>query len=101
MFTLLIFIMTKKITYTLTAPLRSSFVFSIEAEEGLDRDEICNLVSRDDLANASPQIDWGDLKSSWEEDWNAATHIKGNVHPWDATYIEDESGNEIEKESSK
>ena len=49
----------------------------------------------------SIEIDWGDIKSSWEEDWNAATHIKGNVHPWDATYIEDESRNEIEKESSK
>jgi len=93
--------MTKKTTYILNAPLRSSFVFCIDAEEGLTHKEICNLVSRDDLANADIMVDWSDVKSSWEEDWNAATHIKGNVHPWDATYIEDESGNEIEKESSK
>ena len=85
----------------MTAPLRSSFVFCIEAEEGLTHNEICNLVSRDDLSKCEPIIDWGVIKDSWNDDWNAAYSLERNVHPWDATYIEDESGNEIEKESSK
>ena len=39
----------KKTTYQLTAPLRSSFTFTVEAEEGLTHRQICELVSYQDL----------------------------------------------------
>ena len=93
--------MTTKTTYKIIAPLRSSFVFSIEAEKGLTHNEICNLVSRDDLSGCIPIIDWGVIKDSWNDDWNAAYSLDGrNVHPWDATSIEDEEGNELAKEGN-
>ena len=97
--------MTNRITYQLTAPLRSSFTFTVEAEEGLTHRQICDLVSKDDLMNLSLNTDWGDVKDSWWDAWNAAyqsgSSFKQNpkyVDAWDATEIINvDTGVEVEK----
>tara|TARA_A100001388_G_scaffold267625_1_gene241954 strand:+ start:320 stop:613 length:294 start_codon:yes stop_codon:yes gene_type:complete len=97
--------MTNRITYQLTAPLRSSFTFTVEAEEGLTHRQICDLVSKDDLMNLSLNTDWGDIKDSWWDAWNAAyqsgSSFKQNpryVDAWDATEIINiDTGVEVEK----
>ena len=97
--------MTNRITYQLTAPLRSSFTFTVEAEEGLTHRQICDLVSKDDLMNLSLNTDWGDVKDSWWDPWNASyqsgSSFKQNpryVDAWDATEIINvDTGVEVEK----
>ena len=97
--------MTNRITYQLTAPLRSSFTFTVEAEEGLTHRQICDLVSKDDLMNLSLNTDWGDVKDSWWDAWNAAyqsgSSFKQNpryVDAWDANEIINvDTGVEVEK----
>ena len=94
--------MTTKTTYKIIAPLRSSFVFSIEAEKGLTHNEICNLVSNEDLSGCDPVIEWSEVKDSWYNEWNACCQSERSfaenptyLDPWEATCIEDEEGNEV------
>ena len=97
--------MPNKVTYQLTAPLRSSFTFTVEAEEGLTHRQICELVSYEDLGNSTPNTDWYDVKESWNDPWNAAFQsgscfkLKPRyVDAWDATEIINvDTGVEVEK----
>ena len=95
----------KKTTYQLTAPLRSSFTFTVEAEEGLTHRQICELVSYQDLGNSLPNTDWDDVKESCNNSWNASTQSGSSftknpqyVDAWDVTQIINvDTGVEVEK----
>jgi len=88
-----------KVTYKFIAPYRSSMVFYLEAEKGLTHNELCNLVTSEELVDAEIVEDWDFVSESWYTDWNASCAKEPKyLHPFDATCIEDPDGNEVSPE---
>ena len=72
------------VSYTIQIPVQTSITVTVEGKGGMTREEICDAITRQHLADSEGEMTWDDVKDAWRDG-----DIEGYI-------IEDENGNEID-----
>ena len=80
--------MTADTTYHVIVPIQTGMIVEVEGRKGLKFWEVIDLIDRDDVATASVDYDWWDMKNGWRN-IDESTYVEDITNGIEVAYEEE------------